>query len=165
MSGNYYRIANLLIQFLQTHYMLHFRICNKLGLVYLGMLMACSAATPPEQAVRNNIADIEAAVESQSSRKIMGHLSPKFHADNGFDREQLRGLILAQFLRNKSISILLPTLEVEVNNADPRRVSMVGSAIITGTDRWLPDSGRAVEFSGEWRLEDDVWLLSRLQWK
>lgn len=134
------------------------------GLLILPML-SCSSKTGPEEAIRANINAIAQAVEDKDTGEVLDYVTEQFLGNGRMDKQDLKGLILAYYLRHKKVNVVVTRMDIEVNEYDPYSAKMQGAVLLTGTDRLLPENGRMVNVSGEWQKRGDDWLLARLDWQ
>jgi hypothetical protein len=124
-------------------------------------LVAC-ARTPPEQAVREAVAAVEAAIEAGEPRRLHGWLAEDFVGPGGMDRAGARQLAQASLLRYRELSVVLGPVEVTVDGE--RAQASFTAAVTGGSGRLLPDAGRIYDVRTGWRLEDGEWRLLSAEW-
>ncbi|MFP5374889.1 MAG: DUF4440 domain-containing protein [Gammaproteobacteria bacterium] len=136
-------------------------LCSALGWAAALALAAC-ARTPPEQAVREAVAAVEAAIEAGEPRRLHGWLAEDFVGPGGMDRAGARQLAQASLLRYRELSVVLGPVEVTVDGA--RAQASFTAAVTGGSGRLLPDAGRIYDVRTGWRLEDGEWRLLSAEW-
>jgi len=124
--------------------------------------LAGCARTPPEQAVREAVAGVEAAIEAGEPRRLHGWLAEDFVGPGGMDRDGARKLAQASLLRYRDLSVVLGPVEVTVEG--DRAQASFTAAVTGGSGRALPDAGRIYEVRTGWRLEDGEWRLLSAEW-
>lgn len=125
------------------------------------LLSACSRSSP-EQALRDTIAAMSAAVEARDAKALFAHVADDFVRDSGgFDRRQLRALLLGLFLRNQRIHVVTNVREVQVDG-DRGRVRL--GLLATGGAGLLPERGRLWDVSSAWRRDGGDWKLYNAEW-
>jgi hypothetical protein len=124
-------------------------------------LSAC-ARTPPEQAVLDAVAAIEAAIEAGEPRRLHGRLAEDFIGPGGMDRDGARQLAQASLLRYRDVSVVLGPVDVKVEGE--RAHASFTAAVTGGSGQALPDAGRVYEVRTGWRLEDGEWRLLSAEW-
>lgn len=128
-------------------------------------VLSCSSNTGPEEAIRANIKVIAKAVEDKDTGEVLDFVTEQFLGNGRLDKRELKGVLLAYYLRHKKINVVVTRMDIEVSPYDPYSAKMKGSVVLTGTDRLLPEDGRLVSVSGEWQKYGDDWLLARLDWQ
>jgi hypothetical protein len=124
-------------------------------------LAACTR-TPPEQAVREAVAGIEAAIEAGEPRRLHGWLAGDFIGPGGMDRDGARQLAQASLLRYRDLSVVLGPVDVQVEGE--RAQASFTAAVAGGSGQLLPDAGRIYDVRTGWRLEDGEWRLLSAEW-
>jgi hypothetical protein len=134
---------------------------SALGWAAVLALAAC-ARTPPEQAVREAVAAVEAAIETGEPRRLHGWLAEDFVGPGGMDRAGARQLAQASLLRYRELSVVLGPVEVTVDGTHAQ--ASFTAAVTGGSGRVLPDAGRIYDVRTGWRLEDGEWRLLSAEW-
>ena len=125
------------------------------------MLAGCSR-TPPEEALREAMEGVHAAIEGKDARGLAGFLAEDFIGPGGLDRDGARRLAALHFIQHGSVGVLPGPLDIELQDAHARvRFSAVLSG---GSGRLLPDSARAWQVDTGWRLVDGDWLMTSADW-
>lgn len=126
------------------------------------MLLASCVAPPDEEALRNNIAAMQAAVEERSLAGVMDHITDDFGGSQGLDRDALRRLLQAQIIANAKIGVTIGPITIERQG---ERATATFSLILTGgSGRFLPERGRAYQITSGWRIEDGEWKVYVAEW-
>jgi len=125
-------------------------------------LAACSRPAP-EQALRDAIAQMQAAIEARDAGALDEHVAEDFIGPDGMDRKDARRLAQLVFLRNHDIGATLGPLQVSMQDG---HASVRFSAALTGgSGTLLPDSAQVYEVTTGWRMRDDAWELVSADWK
>lgn len=135
------------------------------ALLILPATSCTTTETGPEEAIRDNIATIQQAVEGKDTGEVLDFLTEQFLGNGQLDKQGLKRLMLGYYLRHRKINIVVTRMDIEVSPYDPYSAKMQGVVVLTGTDRLLPQDGRIVNVSGEWQKYGDDWLLARLNWE
>lgn len=123
---------------------------------------AACTRTPPEQALRETIAGMQAAIEARDAGALLEPVADDFGGDQGLDRQALSKLVRVQFLRHRDIGATLGPLGVDLQS-DRARVSF--TVVLTGdSGGLLPESGQIYEVSTGWRRDDGEWRLIQADW-
>ena len=137
----------------------------------IGMSLACGLAwlggcarPPPEQALREAIAELQAAVEARESAIFEERLAEDFIGPHGLDREGARRTAQALYLRHREVGITLGPIDVVLQEG---HATVRFDAVLTGSSGagLLPDSGQVYEVTTGWRLEDGEWRMTSAQWE
>ena len=125
--------------------------------------LAGCARTPPEQALREAVAELEAAVEARDAAAIEAWLADDFIGPDGLDKEGGRRLAQVMFLRYRHANATLGPLEVALQ--DRHATVRFTAALAAGAGGLLPESGQVYQVETGWRLEDDEWRMVSAEWK
>ncbi len=111
----------------------------------------------PEDAVRQTVAQMLAAAAEGKPAEIMAHVAPSFRGPQGMGRDEFKGYVLGQFLRNSKVVVLNPTLTV----TEKRKglVAFEGTFLFVGENAAAApaDNASARQISGEFEEIDSVW--------
>jgi hypothetical protein len=117
---------------------------------------------PPEQALRRQVAALQAAVAERDAGKVADLLSADFVGNGGIDREGAKRLALLHFMRHRDVGVSLGPLDIVVQG---EHATVRCSVVLTGgTGGLLPESGSVRETTSGWRLEDGEWRMTSLAW-
>jgi len=136
-----------------------------LGLALVPGLLALAACsrTPPEQRLRTQLAQMQAALEQRDARDFMAGVAADFSGNGGMDRVALQQLVRAQVLANADIGVTLGPAGIEMKGD---RASVRFSALATGGGgRLLPDRAQRWDVTSGWRDEGGQWRLYYAEWK
>lgn len=138
------------------------RVAAVLALCALCALVAGCARTPPEQALREAMGELHAAIEARDAGGVAALLAGDFIGPRGLDRDGARRLAALHFMRHGDVGVLPGPLDIEFQEGHARvRLDAVLSA---GSGRMLPDSARAWQVDTGWRLVDGDWKLVSAEW-
>ena len=122
--------------------------------------MAACARPQPEEALRQALDGIQAAIEARDAGELSEHLSDDFIGPGGLDRDGARRLAALHFMRHGDVGP--GPLDIELQD-DHARVRF--SAVLSGgSGRLLPDSAQAWQVDTGWRLVDGEWRMSSADW-
>lgn len=127
------------------------------------LVVCCSAALPPEQALRNTIDAVEVAIEQRDNGALRDHLADDFIGPDGLDVDGARRLARVMFLRNQNIGVVLGPLEISL--LDDHATVRCTAALTGDSGGVLPDSGQLYEVTSGWRLEGGDWRMTSIVWK
>lgn len=126
------------------------------------MLAAGCSRPPPEQALRETIAAMEAAAEARDSEALVEHLAEDFGGPDGMDRDMFRRYLALIWLRNRDVGVTLGPLDVELMG-DRAKVGFTAAA--RGGEGLLPDRAEVYQVETGWRLENGDWKLISADWR
>lgn len=136
---------------------------NCLVVVLFVLSMAACSRTPPEQRLREQLTQMQQAVEQRRPGEVMESVADDFVGSHGLDRQGLERLLRLQLLRNARITVVLGPATVEMEQAHAR---MRFTALLAGgAGGRLPERGRMQQVDTHWRLVDDQWLLYSAHWE
>ena len=138
------------------------RIAAGLAIAACLWLGAC-AKDDPEQAVRQQVEAMQAAIDVRDAGDVEDLLAEDFVGNEGMDRRAIRQLAAAVFLRHKAVSAKLGRVSVELRgNTDAiARFSVLATG---GSGGFLPESGQLYQVETGWRLVDGEWKLLNASW-
>lgn len=134
------------------------------AMLLAAMLLAC-ARTPPEEAIRSQVAALQSAIERRSASDVADLLDEDFIGPQNMDRSAARRMAAGLMLRHQRIGVITGPVEVQLQGED--RASVRTRAAVTGGagSALLPDSAQAWRVESGWRLRDGTWRLISLSWE
>lgn len=134
-----------------------------LAFLVAGMSLAGCVRTPPEQALRERVGALEAAIDARDAGALHGILADDFIGPGGMDDAGARRLAQGMFLRYRDIGTRLGPLDVQL---EERHATVRFDAVVTGgAGTLLPQSGQVYDVTTAWRLEGDDWRLVSAEWE
>jgi ketosteroid isomerase-like protein len=119
--------------------------------------------TPPEQALRETMSELQAAVEARDAASVHELLADDFIGPEGLDRDGAHRLAQGMFLRYRGIGATIGPLEIVLRD---QHAQVRFDAVVTGgSGGLLPESGQAYEVETGWRVEGGEWRLVNAQWR
>lgn len=115
-----------------------------------------------EQALRRDVAGLQAAIESRDAGGVAEFLASDFIGNDGLDRDGARRLAALYFLRNATVGITAGPLDIQLRGDHATVRNTV--ALTGGSGGLLPDAGRVYAVTSGWRLEDGDWRMTSLSW-
>jgi len=129
------------------------------------MILSACSELPAEQAIKENIEEIQSAIEGKSSSGVTEHLSSYFLLNNKMDKKGVKRMLMASFLRHQKIGIIVSNVTIELSETDTHRAVSTATVALVGATNFIPDSGRLYQLKGEWQIEGSDWRLLTLNWK
>jgi len=138
--------------------------------ILLAVLCMACARTPPEAAIRAEIAAIETALAEHDNRAVRAHLAPGFQggpadAPSQLDHSGVQRLLAGYFLRYPNIGVVVTGLTITPLAHDPTQAWSEASVLLTGAEGLIPDTGRIYTVRGLWRQAEGDWQLAELSWE
>lgn len=124
--------------------------------------LAACGREPPEQALRDTIATMEAAAEAGDADALFEPIAEDFAGSQAMDREAFRRYVLVMGLRQQTVGVQLGPLDVKLYGD---RASVAFTAALTGGPGWLPDRAQVYDVTTGWRLDDGDWKLISASWR
>ncbi len=139
------------------------RWLHALGLLLVALALAAGCRRESgEQALRRDVAALQAAIESRDARGVAEFLAPDFIGNEGLDRDGARRLAAMHFMRNADIGITPGPLDMQLQGD---HATVRTTVVLTGgSGGLLPDAGRVHAVTSGWRLEDGDWRMTSLSW-
>ena len=133
-----------------------------IGVAALLALNGC-ARTPPEQALRNTIDELQAAIVQRDAQALQQHLAGDFIGPDGLDHDGARRLAQLLFLRHRDVGASFGPLQIAMHerNATVRFTA----ALSGGRGGLLPETAQVYRVETGWRLEGDAWRLTSVHWQ
>ena len=111
------------------------------------LAVACSRASP-EQAVRAQVAALQAAIDARDAGEVEALLAADFVGNDGIDRRGAKQLAAAVFLRHRDVAAKLGPVSVELRG-ETDAIATFSVLATGGSGGLLPDRLA----SGGWRVE------------
>jgi hypothetical protein len=119
--------------------------------------------TPDDVAIRNAIADMAKAVEAKDNRAFLTHVSENYRDHDGRDRHGLRQLLLANFVQNQNIVVLMSDIVIELRDG---RADVRLTARLTSGEQLLADRRfGSYRLHTLWQREGGDWQIYQAEWE
>ena len=128
--------------------------------VVLAGLAGC-APPPDEAALRERIDRLEAAIEARDADTLLDAVDQGFGGPAGMDRDGLRRYATLLLLRQQNVGVTLGPVEVEVRGD---RAAARFDAVVTGSNRFIPEGVEARRVETVWRRDGSDWMLVSADW-
>ncbi|TWI03806.1 uncharacterized protein DUF4440 [Luteimonas cucumeris] len=129
----------------------------------IAFLVAGCARAPPEQALRQSLAELQEGIEARDADMFERYLAEDFVGPDGVDRDGVRRLAALQWMRHRAVGLNFGPLDVKIS--DRHATVRFTAAATGGSTRMLPDTAQVYEVETGWRLHDDAWLMTSAAWK
>ena len=127
------------------------------------LLAGCGdPALGPEEALRQWVADAEAAAEDKDRRGLLNMISESYTDSRGNDYERVGQILRAYFLRQKKIVIVSKIDEIVINAGTAAEIDL--TAGMAGTRGSFGLDADAYRFNLELEYDGNRWLLIGAQW-
>ena len=123
--------------------------------------VACKR-TPPEQALRETIAKMQAAGEARDLDALFEPIAEDFAGAQGMDRQAFRRYVTLSAMGHRNIGVTLGPIEVTLYG---ERATARFTAAIRGGPGMLPSQAQVYAIDTGWRLEGGDWKLITATWK
>jgi hypothetical protein len=130
----------------------------------LAVLLAGCARTAPEQALRRDIAAMQAAIEAREPGTLADGLAEDFVGPQGMDRTAARRMAQVVFLRNRAVGATFGPLDIAMGASEREATVKFTAAVTGGSGALLPSSGQVYDVTTGWRMEGDAWQLVTAEW-
>lgn len=129
----------------------------------ISLILAACAKTPPEQALRDAVAGLQAAVEARDASTMQSFLAEDFIGPDGLDRDGARRMATLYLMRHDSIGATVGPLAVQLQENHARVDFTV--ALTGGSGRLMPESGQVYAVRSGWRIEGGDWKMTSVSWE
>ena len=126
------------------------------------MLLAACSREPPEQALRDTIASMQAAGEGGDVDALFEPIAEDFSGSEGMDRANFKRYVTFMRMRQKQVGVTLGPIDVKLLGD---RATANFTATITGGPGFLPNQAQVYDIETGWRLEGSDWKLINARWK
>ena len=117
---------------------------------------------PPEQALRNTIAGMQAAVQAHDTDALVDPVAPDFSGQDNMDARQFRRYVTLIMLQNRQVGVQLGPLDVKLFGD---RATVGFTAATSGGGNWLPEHAQVYRVDTGWRLDGSHWKLISAKWQ
>jgi hypothetical protein len=136
-------------------------LATTLGWAFSLGLAGCKH-TPPEQALRDTIAEMQAAGEKGDVDALFEPIAEDFTGAEGMDRTAFRRYVTLVRMRQKSVGVTLGPIDVKLYGD---RATANFTATLTGGPGFLPDQAQIYDIETGWRLSGSDWKLINAKWQ
>lgn len=133
-----------------------------LVIVLITMGIVSCSKEPPEQALRQTIAEMQQAAEAHETDALFDRIADDFAGSEGMDRKAFRRYVTLTGLQNQKISVQLGPLDVKLFDT---RATVSFTAALSGGANWIPERAQVYQVETGWRLEGSDWMLISAKWQ
>jgi len=127
------------------------------------VLLAGCRRESAEEALRADIAAMQAAIEARDASGVAAFLADDFVGNDGLDRSGARRLAALYFLRNADVGVATGPLDIQLQEG---HATVRTTVILTGGQGGLlPERGRMRPVTSGWRREGGDWKMTSLAWE
>jgi|SRR5690606_8905434 len=134
-----------------------------LAFAFVSMTAGCRRESA-EQALRDDIASLQAAIESRDAGAMAGFLAEDFVGNDGLDRDGARRLAVLHFMRNASVGVTPGPLDIQLQG-DAHATVRTTVVLTGGSGGIVPGTGRIRDITTGWRREGDDWRMTSVRWE
>ncbi len=132
------------------------------SLIAAWLVVGC-AKTPPEQALRQTLSELQQGIEMRDADAFEDHLATDFVGPDGLDKTGARRLAALMLMRHDAVGLVLGPLDLQIR--DHHATVRFTAAATGGSGRMLPESAQIYEVETGWRLEGDAWRMTSATWR
>ncbi|HEX4622783.1 MAG TPA: hypothetical protein VH208_14560, partial [Myxococcaceae bacterium] len=92
---------------------------------------ACRQKTPEEK-IREEVLAMARAAEERRLTDVMEHISTRFHSAEGWDRDEVKGVIASEIMRGALVKVWVAHLDVSLDSST--RARMKGQFVLGRSD-------------------------------
>lgn len=127
------------------------------------VLLAGCRRESAEEALRADVAAMQAAIEAGDASGMAVFLADDFVGNVGLDRNGARRLATLHFLRNANVGLAVGPLDIRLQDG---HATVRTTVILTGgRGGLLPERGRVRSITSGWRREGSDWKMTSLAWE
>ncbi len=140
------------------------RISAYLLLILLQGLLAACDNTPPEQAIKDALAEIETAIEDGDAGTVMDRLSDDIAVERRgrtLQRKDIHRTLVGIFFRYPNRNITFTHTRIELDPVTQKKARVQFTALAWGGQNVLPDDADSFQVDSHWQLDGD-WKIDSL---
>ncbi len=140
------------------------RISAYLLLILLQGLLAACDNTPPEQAIKDALAEIETAIEDGDAGTVMDRLSDDIAVERRgrtLQRKDIHRTLVGVFFRYPNRNITFTRTRIELDPVTQKKARVQFTALAWGGQNVLPDDADSFQVDSHWQLDGD-WKIDSL---
>lgn len=132
-------------------------------IMVLQLLLSGCQDSPPEEAIRTALAELEEAVEAGDTGTIMDRLSESavIHRGQAMDRQSLKRTLVGLFFRYPKRQLTLAGIRIDLaTNGKTARARF--TALVWGGRNVLPEKADSYQVDSHWVMDGD-WKIESLE--
>ena len=132
-------------------------------LLVLQLMIAGCSQSPPEEAIRHALDELEQAIEDGDTGTIMDRLTDNANVSRGhpMNRKELQRTLIAAFFRYPKRQVTLAGIRIEVDPVSRKTARVRFTAIVWGGRNLLPENGDSYQVDSHW-VYDGNWKIVSL---
>ena len=111
--------------------------------------------------MQRRIDAMSAAIEARDAGAILDGVDEEFGGPGGMDRDGLRRYATLMLMRQQSIGLAMGPVAIELHGD---RATATFDAVVSGSNRWLPEGIEARRVETVWRRDGSEWVLVAADW-
>ncbi len=135
--------------------------------ILLAVLIVLTGAgcqkSPPEEAIRGAISQMQAAAEARDMGSVLNPVAADFVGPQGMDRKAFRQTLALVSLRNENIAVDLGPMDITL--LGDRATASFTAATRGGSGGLLPDHAQVYRVETGWRLDGGDWKMISAKWE
>lgn len=116
------------------------------------ILAGCAEPPPPEQRVRQFVAEVEEQVEAREFTKLVEHIAGDYLDSRGNDKLKAAATLRAFYLRYKSVHLHARIADIQVPTPERARVTVY----VAMAQRPFPESGNDIPDADFFRVDFEL---------
>jgi len=139
-------------------------ICRCLAwLLAAGIGLAACQRTPDELAIRNAIDVMAKALQTRDNGAFLAHIAETYRDHDGRDRQGLRQLLLASFVQNPNIVVLVS--DVTIERRDGRADVHLTAHLTSGAELLADRRFGSYRVHTLWQRDGGDWQIYQAEWQ
>jgi len=133
-----------------------------LALLVLALFCSgCSEPIPDETRIRQRIDAMSTATGDKTLATVMEPIHEDFLGNQRIRKVNLKGLATMYFQRHKNVHVFVNDVEVVVQG---EFAEVACNVILAGRNEMLPEQGRVLRVTSQWKKSDDDWFVVSASW-
>ena len=140
------------------------RISAYLLLIMLQGLLAACDNTPPEQAIKDALAEIETAIEDGDTGTVMDRLSDNVAIERRgriLQRKDIHRTLVGIFFRYPNRNLTFTRIQIDLDPVTQKQARVQFTALAWGGKNVLPDDADSYQVDSHW-IQDGGWKIESL---
>ena len=125
-------------------------------------LFGCSEPIPDETRIRQRIAEMSTATGAKELAAVMEPIHEDFLGNERIRKANLKGLVLIHFQRHRKVHVFVNDVDVVLKGEE---AEVTCNVILAGRNELLPEQGRVLRVTSQWKKIDDDWFVVSASWR